>query len=428
MPHMGGKKVKKESLRYRAGILIFMCLVIFLLCGNVTAVQAAVTSAENVETASGGTFEPTEKGWIYTWEDGTKAQDCLLLIEGKTYLFSEEGIRQYGWQKLGKKWYYFGTRDQGYMHKNTWVRENGKKTYYLLKDGSRCQGWYNGKNIYYFDKNGRLVTGRKRVDGIRYQFNKKGQVQKCGPSIALNSECAILVEADTGKVIFSKNPDRRHANASTTKIMTAILAVENSQMSDVVRTSAYAASQEPTKLYFKKGERFRMRDMLYSLLIPSHNDTAVAIAEKIGGNVKNFVNMMNAKAVELGCTNTHFATPNGLDAGLNHYTTARDLSKIARYAWKNRRIRKVIRTRSITIQNLKGKKYKLTSTNRLLHERMPGVCGMKTGYTNKAGQCFVGVVKGLNGKTYISVTLGAATSDGRWADARKLLSYARKLK
>ena len=229
-------------------------------------------------------------------------------------------------------------------------------------------------------------------------------------------------------MIFSKNPDRRHANASTTKIMTAILAVENSQMSDVVRTSAYAASQEPTKLYFKKGERFRMRDMLYSLLIPSHNDTAVAIAEKVGGNVKNFVNMMNAKAVELGCTNTHFATPNGLDAGLNHYTTARDLSKIARYAWKNRRIRKVIRTRSITIQNLKGKKYKLTSTNRLLHERMPGVCGMKTGYTNKAGQCFVGVVKGLNGKTYISVTLGAATSDGRWADARKLLSYARKLK
>ena len=152
MPHLGGKKVKKESLRYRAGILIFMCLVIFLLCGNVTAVQAAVTSAETVETASDGTFEPTEKGWIYTWADGTKAQDCLLLIEGKTYLFSEEGIRQYGWQKLGKKWYYFGTRDQGYMHKNTWVRENGKKTSYLLKDGSRCQGWYNGKNIYYFDK------------------------------------------------------------------------------------------------------------------------------------------------------------------------------------------------------------------------------------------------------------------------------------
>ena len=103
MPHLGGKKVKKESLRYRAGILIFMCLVIFLLCGNVTAVQAAVTSAETVETASDGTFEPTEKGWIYTWADGTKAQDCLLLIEGKTYLFSEEGIRQYGCGKMERK-------------------------------------------------------------------------------------------------------------------------------------------------------------------------------------------------------------------------------------------------------------------------------------------------------------------------------------
>ena len=88
----------------------------------------------------------------------------------------------------------------------------------------------------------------------------------------------------------------------------------------------------------------------------------------------------------------------------------------------------MIRTRSITIQNLKGKKYKLVSTNRLLREKMLGVYGMKTGYTDKAGNCFVGVVKGLNGKAYISVTLGAATSDGRWADARKLLSYARKLK
>ena len=155
--------MKKENLWCKAGMFLWMCLFVFLLSQNVAAVQAAVTSAEAVQTASGGTFTQNEKGWIYTWEDGTKAQDCLLSIEGKTYLFSEEGIRQYGWQKLGTKWYYFGTKAQGYMHKNTWVRENGKKTYYLLKDGSRCQGWYNGKNIYYFDKNGRLVTGRKRA-------------------------------------------------------------------------------------------------------------------------------------------------------------------------------------------------------------------------------------------------------------------------
>ena len=171
-----------------------------------------------------------------------------------------------------------------------------------------------------------------------------------------------------------------------------------------------------------------MGDMLYSLLLPSHNDTAVAIAEHVGGSTKKFVNMMNEKAAELGCTNTHFATPNGLDAGLNHYTTARDMAKIASYAWQYSRIREIVGTRTKTIKNLKGKTYNLVSTNRLLHEGMAGIGGMKTGYTDKAGQCFVGVIKGLNGKTYISVTFGARTTDGRWADARKLLSYARNLK
>ena len=290
------------------------------------------------------------------------------------------------------------------------------------------QGWYSGKYTYYYDENGCPVTGSKIIEGVKYRFNKKGRLVGSGPVFSLNSKCAILVEADTGKVIYSKNPDLRHANASTTKIMTAILAVENSKMSEIVKTSRYAASQEPTKLYFKKGERFYMRDMLYSLLLPSHNDTAVAIAEHIGGNVQSFVNMMNEKAISLGCNNTHFATPNGLDAGLNHYTTARDMAKIASYAWQSSQIRKVVKTRTRIIKNLKGKRYKLISTNRLLNERMAGVSGMKTGYTNKAGQCFVGVVKGLNGKTYISVTFGARTTDGRWADARKLLSYARNLK
>ncbi len=290
------------------------------------------------------------------------------------------------------------------------------------------QGWYSGKYTYYYDENGCPVTGSKIIEGVKYRFNKKGRLVGSGPVFSLNSKCAILVEADTGKVIYSKNPDLRHANASTTKIMTAILAVENSKMSEIVKTSRYAASQEPTKLYFKKGERFYMRDMLYSLLLPSHNDTAVAIAEHIGGNVQSFVNMMNEKALSLGCNNTHFATPNGLDAGLNHYTTARDMAKIASYAWQSSQIRKVVKTRTRIIKNLKGKRYKLISTNRLLNERMAGVSGMKTGYTNKAGQCFVGVVKGLNGKTYISVTFGARTTDGRWADARKLLSYARNLK
>lgn len=414
---------------YKMRRLMLMLFLVLALSGNDHVVRAqGIGVSTGGEERAAGKFCKTEKGWIYLYEDGTQAKGGLLSIDGKTYYFSEDGIRQYGWQKIDGKWYYFGSKSKGYMYKNTWVKENGKRTYYLLSDGSRCQGWYSGKNTYYFDKNGRLVTGYKKISGIKYRFDAKGRMTGNGPTFSLNSECAILVEADTGKVLYSKNPDVRHANASTTKIMTAILALENSKLSEKVKTSAYAASQEPTKLYFKRGERFYMRDMLYSLLLPSHNDTAVAIAEHIGGSVKKFVAMMNEKAVELGCSNTHFATPNGLDAGLDHYTTARDVSKIACYAWKKSQIRKIVKTRTKTIQNLKGKSYRLVSTNRLLNEKMPGVCGMKTGFTNKAGQCFVGVVRGLNGKTYISVTFGAKTSDGRWADARKLLTYARNLK
>lgn len=423
--------LRETNWKSRLKQALFAMLFLLLTTTQVTnpaVVQAEIMSTDQIEEAPAGEFQQTEEGWVYVYEDGNQAQDCLLSINDKTYYFSEEGIRQYGWQEIDGKWYYFGTKSQGYMYKNAWIKQHGKNTYYVGSDGTRAQGWYVGTNTYYFDKNGRFVTGSRKIKGVKYNFDRKGRMTGNGPAFSLYSQCAILVEADTGKVIFSKNPDLRHANASTTKIMTAILALENSKMSEIVKTSKYAASQEPTKLYFKKGERFYMRDMLYSLLLPSHNDTAVAIAEHVGGNVQTFVNMMNEKAVSLGCSNTHFATPNGLDAGLDHYTTARDMAKIASYAWQKSQIRKIVGTRTKTIKNLKGKTYRLVSTNRLLNERMPGVSGMKTGFTNKAGQCFVGVVQGLNGKTYISVTLGASTTDGRWADARKLLSYARNLK
>ena len=259
-----------------------------------------------------------------------------MSINNKTFYFSEEGIRQYGWQEIDGVWYYFGSKSKGYMYKNAWIKENGKNTYYVGSDGSRCKGWYTGKNTYYFDKNGRLVTGYKKIKGVKYRFDAKGRMTSNGPKFSLNSQCAILVEADSGKVIYSKNLDLRHANASTTKIMTAIL------------------------------------------------------------------------AVEIGCSNTHFATPNGLDAGLDHYTTARDVAKIASYAWQYSKIRQIVGTRTRTIKNLKGKSYNLVSTNLLLHEGMAGIGGMKTGFTNKARQCFVGVIQGLH-------LLFTVTGKGRFA-------------
>ena len=156
----------------------------------------------------------------------------------------------------------------------------------------------------------------------------------------------------------------------------------------------------------------------------SHNDTAVAIAEHVSGSTAKFVKLMNKKAAEIGCTNTHFATPNGLDAGYNHYTTASDLAKIAQYAIKKPMFRKLVSTGYYSFSNLNtGRSYSIGTTNALLGN-VPGVQGMKTGYTNKAGYCFVGLSYSARGNTYISVVLGADSSSARWQDSRTLLTYA----
>ena len=199
------------------------------------------------------------------------------------------------------------------------------------------------------------------------------------------------MNADTGQIIYGKNENVAHANASTTKIMTCILALENCKLNEKVKFSPYAASIEPSKLYANAGEIFYLKDLLYSLMLPSHNDTAVAIAEHVSGSTAKFVKLMNKKAAEIGCTNTHFATPNGLDAGYNHYTTASDLAKIAQYAIKKPMFRKLVSTGYYSFSNLNtGRSYSIGTTNALLGN-VPGVQGMKTGYTNKAGYCFVGL-------------------------------------
>ena len=153
-------------------------------------------------------------------------------------------------------------------------------------------------------------------------------------SSQLYAKAAVLMDADTGRVLFSKNGNAIMAMASTTKIMTCILALENGNLSDTLTVSSLAASQPKVHLGMRGGEQYVLRDLLYSLMLESHNDSAVAIAEHIGGSVEEFVNNMNQKAMELGCLSTHFITPNGLDAvdeeGI-HSTTAEDLARIMSY-------------------------------------------------------------------------------------------------
>ncbi len=470
--------------------ILFLLLGIFLLFSGMQLKASAAPSVNDIQSVSGGSFYKTGKYWRYRQQDGTILKDCLAKIDGKIYYFSAKGNRQSGWKKLSGSYYYFGTSSQGYMYQLKWLKTKngtyflkksgkravgwmtwqgktyyfnsagkrlsgwqvigGKKYYlgtsaqgwryqnrlftyknrifYLQKDGSAATGWktISGKK-YFFDKNGRAYKGKHTIGKTDYYFSSKGVLLHSGTNLSLSSDCAILIQADTGKVIYAKNETVRHANASTTKILTCILALENASMTDKVTVSENAASQEPTKLYMNAGDSFYMKDLLYSLMLPSHNDTAVAIAEHISGSTGEFVKLMNQKAKSIGCTNTRFATPNGLDAGYTHYTTASDLAKIASYAWKNSTFRKIVKTSSYSFRSIKGSSYTVTTTNSLLGS-LPGVNGMKTGYTNKAGYCFVGTVKAKNGKTYISVVLGGSTSTMRWNDSSTLLKYAYSLK
>ena len=248
-----------------------------------------------------------------------------------------------------------------------------------------------------------------------------------GPDIT--SDTGILMDADTGVVLYNKGGDEQRYPASITKIMTLLVAVENSTMDEKVtftETGVRNVTADSSNIGTKVGEVLTMEDCLHALIIQSANDVAAQIAEHIGGTEQAFIDMMNQRASEIGCTNTHFATPNGLDKGLNHYTTASDLAKIATYALKYPAFRTLISTQKRSFRSINTKRrFTVTTTNALLGN-MPGVQGMKTGYTDKAGHCFVGLSKSAKGNTYISIVLGGKTSQSRWKDSRILLNYAYK--
>ena len=403
--------------------LLFLTVFFLIFSSNVT--QAATISLSRPQTAASGKFVASGKYWTYQYDDKTIAKNEFLKIGKRTYYFNKYGYRWYGWHTVNGKKYYFGTRSQGYLFRNSLIHYKGDY-YYAGKDGAAITGWYTDASgrKFYFVSDYKAVTGQQKIKKVNYYFDNSGVLHHSGLNYNLSSDCALLINADTGKVIYSKNADVPHANASTTKIMTCILALENCKLNEKVKFSPYAASIEASKLYANAGEVFYLRDLLYSLMLPSHNDTAVAIAEHVSGSADKFVKLMNQKAAEIGCTNTHFATPNGLDAEYNHYTTASDLAKIAQYALRSQTFRSLIRTGSYSFSSLNtGRRFYVSTTNALLGN-VPGVQGMKTGFTNKAKYCFIGLSQSSKGHTYISVVLGGPTSAARWQDSRILLNYA----
>lgn len=251
-----------------------------------------------------------------------------------------------------------------------------------------------------------------------------------GPG-SLYALSAVLMDGDSGRVLYEKEGYTARPNASTTKVMTCILALENGKGDDYVMVSKNAAAQPEVKLGLKEGEQYYLEDLLYSLMLKSHNDTAVAIAEHIGGSVEGFAHMMNEKAKEIGCTSTHFVTSNGLDgadAGGVHETTARDLALIMSYAIKNKTFLHITQTRDYSFYDLSGnRQFSVHNANAFL-DMTPDAISGKTGFTGNAGYCYVGACKN-EGRTFIIALLGCGWPNNKsykWKDTMKLLEYGKE--
>lgn len=235
----------------------------------------------------------------------------------------------------------------------------------------------------------------------------------------INSRAAIVIDRNSKAILYGKSETEQRKMASTTKIMTAIVVLENANLSDIVTISKKATNTGGSVLGIKTGDKISVCDLLYGLLLVSGNDTAVALAEHVGGSVEGFADMMNKKAAELGLTNTHYVTPHGLDDD-NHYTTAYELAILTDYALNNKTFYNYVATKSYTI-NINGYPKTLRNTNELLGN-LDGVYGVKTGFTNGANRCLVTSCKRGN-LDIICIVLGADSKKFRTQDSIKLIEY-----
>lgn len=235
----------------------------------------------------------------------------------------------------------------------------------------------------------------------------------------VNSRACVVIDRKTNSVLFGKNENTKKKMASTTKIMTATIIIEKCNLSDTIEISKKAAGTGGSRLGLKTGDKITVLDLLYGLMLRSGNDAAVALAEYAGGDINGFAELMNAKALELGLTNTHFETPHGLDSN-EHCTTAYELAILSNYALNNPTFAKIVGTKNYTI-TINGSPKALSNTNELLGN-MEGVYGIKTGFTNGANRCLVTACK-RNNIDIICVVLGADTKKFRTIDSIKLINY-----
>lgn len=244
----------------------------------------------------------------------------------------------------------------------------------------------------------------------------------------LYAKSAVLTDADTGRILYGKDAGTPMANASTTKIMTCLLAIESGKIQDTVTFSEHACSMPKVRLGCQTGTQFVLEDLLYSLMLESHNDTAAAIAEHVAGSVEAFADLMNERAAEFGCQNTHFVTPNGLDRSDKkgeHQTTAYDLSLIMAVCIQNDKFLEITETASKTISSIDGTFQAALNNHNALLSMLDGVISGKTGFTAKAGYCYVGAYR-QNDRTYTFALLACGWPNHKnykWEDSKALISY-----
>lgn len=244
----------------------------------------------------------------------------------------------------------------------------------------------------------------------------------------LYARSAVLMDADTGRILYEKNGEEVLPMASTTKIMTLLVTLENADLEGTVTVSSYAASMPDVQLNIREGERYRLKDLCYSMMLESHNDAAAAIAEHVGGSVEGFASMMNQKARDLGCYHTYFITPNGLDAedeqGV-HSTTAEDLARIMRFCMQNDTFLSITREPSWNFTDLDGTRSFTVNNKNAFLNMMEGALTGKTGFTNDAGYCYVGALE-REGKRLIVALLACGWPGNRtwkWSDTQTLMNY-----
>ena len=235
--------------------------------------------------------------------------------------------------------------------------------------------------------------------------------------VNITSPSAVVIDAKTGRVLYDKNADEKRKIASLTKMMTSIMLVENCKMDELIEVPAKAAWIGGSEVGLKAGDKVTAKTLLYGMLLPSGNDAAYTVGLHLGGTAENFGVMMTNKAKEIGAINSNFTNPHGLDAQ-DHYSTAKDLAIITRYAIKNENIDKIIGTKTATV-NLGSYTKTLSNTNRLL-KNYPEIDGGKTGFTNGANRCLMATAT-KNNSRYIAVVLGATDTDKRFNETKQIL-------